>query len=49
MEKVEKITFRVSEELKNKIEEHCAAVRVPVSQYIRNLIIDDLDDKGITV
>ena len=45
MDKTEKMNFRVSEELKNKIEAHCAKELIPVSQYIRNLIIKDLEVK----
>ena len=42
MVKTEQITIRVSEELKRQIEEHCEKDNVPMAQYIRNLIIDDL-------
>ncbi len=45
MDKTEKMNFRVSEELKKKIEEHCAKERIPISQYVRNLIIKDLEEK----
>lgn len=45
MDKTEKINFRVSEELKKKIEAHCEKEMIPVSQYIRNLIIKNLEEK----
>lgn len=45
MVKTEQITIRVSEELKKKIETHCQVEMVPVAQYIRNLIIKDLQNK----
>lgn len=45
MDKVAKLNFRVSEELKKKVEEYCQKEHIPVSQYIRNLIIKDLENK----
>ena len=45
MVKTEQITIRVSEELKKEIETHCENEMVPVAQYIRNLIIKDLQNK----
>ena len=45
MDKTERISFRVSEELKKKIEAHCARENIPVAQYVRNLVIKALEEK----
>ncbi len=45
MDKTEKITFRVNEELKKRIEEYCAKEGIPVAQYIRKVVSKDLENK----
>jgi hypothetical protein len=45
MDKTTQITFRLTEELKAKIEKHCALNNVPVAQYVRNLVIEDIKKK----
>ena len=45
MNKTEKVSIRITEELKKQLEAHCGKEMIPVAQYIRNLIIRDLEKK----
>lgn len=43
--KTEQITFRLKPEEKKCIEEYCAANDIPVSQFIRKLIKNYMEDR----
>lgn len=45
MDKTEKITIRISKELKDKVFDYCEEKDIPVSQWIRDAIKEKLKEE----